>query len=66
MYTRWRGRIADISEIPAKGGEMSVSVGDLAPDFTLEGTMDSKTTLSYFRGHGSVILVFYPVDDTPG
>ena len=45
---------------------MAISVGDVAPDFTLDGTMDANITLSSFRGNQSVVLVFYPVDDTSG
>ena len=42
---------------------MAVSVGDVAPDFTLPGT-GGTYTLSQFRGQ-PVVLVFYPGDDTP-
>ncbi|MBM3638441.1 MAG: peroxiredoxin [Actinobacteria bacterium] len=42
---------------------MAVSVGDVAPDFTLPGT-GGTYTLSQFRGQ-AVVLVFYPGDDTP-
>ena len=41
-----------------------VGVGDLAPDFTLEGTGDRDYTLSDYRGQ-VVVLVFYPGDNTP-
>jgi peroxiredoxin Q/BCP len=43
---------------------MSVSVGDVAPEFTLQGTGDKTYSLSAFRGQ-PVVLVFYPGDDTP-
>jgi peroxiredoxin Q/BCP len=39
------------------------SVGDPAPDFTLEGT-HGPFTLSEHRGE-RVVLLFYPGDDTP-
>lgn len=42
---------------------MAVSVGDVAPDFTLPGT-GGTYTLSQYRGQ-PVVLVFYPGDDTP-
>ena len=43
----------------------ALQVGDLAPAFSLE-TGDGKTvTLSEFRGK-TVVLYFYPKDDTPG
>lgn len=44
------------------------AVGDLAPDFTLPGTVpgsdDRDYTLSAERGH-AVVLAFYPGDETP-
>ncbi len=43
---------------------MALSVGDLAPDFTLHGTGETSVSLSSFRGQ-PVVLVFYPGDDTP-
>lgn len=43
---------------------MSLSVGDRAPSFTLEGTNGSTYSLSDFAG-APVVLVFYPGDDTP-
>lgn len=36
-----------------------VSVGSLAPDFTLEALSGPPVTLSQFRGKQDVILVFY-------
>lgn len=41
-----------------------VGVGDVAPDFTLEGTGDRAYSLSEHRGQ-PVVLVFYPGDNTP-
>ncbi|CAB4570315.1 unannotated protein [freshwater metagenome] len=43
---------------------MSLSVGDVAPEFTLQGTGEKSYSLSSFRGQ-PVVLVFYPGDDTP-
>jgi thioredoxin-dependent peroxiredoxin len=42
-----------------------LTVGALAPDFTLPSDSDGDVTLSSFRGR-SVILYFYPRDSTPG
>jgi thioredoxin-dependent peroxiredoxin len=45
-----------------------VEVGKPAPDFTLPGVQDGVRrdyTLSEFRGR-TVVLAFYPGDDTPG
>jgi peroxiredoxin Q/BCP len=41
------------------------AVGDLAPDFTLRDDQGREVTLSALRGK-TVILWFYPKDDTPG
>ncbi|MFK7918356.1 MAG: peroxiredoxin [Ilumatobacter sp.] len=43
---------------------MSLSVGDRAPDFTLEGTNRSTHSLGDYAG-APLVLVFYPGDDTP-
>ena len=41
-----------------------ISVGDVAPDFTLPGTSGRSYSLAEYRGH-PVVLVFYPGDNTP-
>lgn len=41
-----------------------VGVGDVAPDFSLDGTGDRTYSLSEYRGQ-PVVLVFYPGDNTP-
>jgi thioredoxin-dependent peroxiredoxin len=43
---------------------MTVSVGDMAPDFSLPGTGGKTFSLSDYRGN-TVVLVFYPGDDSP-
>ncbi len=40
---------------------MPLDVGVLAPDFTLKDQNNQKVTLSSFRGHKNVLLVFYPL-----
>lgn len=40
-------------------------IGDNAPDFTLPTDNDGEIALSSLRG-GSVIIYFYPKDNTPG
>jgi peroxiredoxin Q/BCP len=39
--------------------------GDVAPDFSAETTKGREVNLSQFKGK-SVVLYFYPKDDTPG
>src|SRR6266699_908505 len=48
-----------------RGGTMSVSVGDKAPDFTLPTNGNGSVSLSRLRGK-PVVLYFYPKDDTTG
>ena len=42
------------------------AVGQPAPEFTLASTEDRDISLADFRGKQSVVLYFYPRDDTPG
>jgi peroxiredoxin Q/BCP len=45
---------------------MPVKVGETAPDFTLTSQSGSSVSLKDFQGKKSVVLYFYPKDDTPG
>jgi peroxiredoxin Q/BCP len=45
---------------------MSVKVGDTAPDFSLPSQSGESVSLKDFIGKKSVVLYFYPKDDTPG
>lgn len=40
-------------------------VGQPAPDFTLPASTGQAITLSSYRGHSAVVLVFYPLDFSP-
>ncbi|NUS45226.1 MAG: peroxiredoxin [Mycobacteriaceae bacterium] len=40
---------------------MTLSVGSVAPDFTLKDQNNQPVTLSDFRGKKNVLLVFYPL-----
>lgn len=44
---------------------MAIEEGKPAPDFTLQDTDGNNVSLSDFRGR-SVVVYFYPKDDTPG
>ncbi len=44
----------------------NLKVGDMAPDFTLNSTTNTKVTLSEFRGKSNVILAFFPAAFTGG
>jgi peroxiredoxin Q/BCP len=41
-------------------------IGELAPEFTVKGTMGNEVRLSDVRWRKRVLLVFYPGDNTPG
>jgi len=43
-----------------------LKVGDLAPDFTLPDTNNTKVKLSDFRGKKAVVLAFFPAAFTGG
>ena len=45
---------------------MSVKVGDTAPNFTLPSQSGEPISLKDFLGKKSVVLYFYPKDDSPG
>lgn len=44
----------------------SIRVGDTAPDFTKTTQKGDSVTLSELRGQNTVVLYFYPKDETPG
>jgi len=41
-------------------------IGKPAPDFTLPGTSGEAISLRQFKGKKTVVLFFYPADETPG
>lgn len=45
---------------------MKIKVGDTAPDFKLPSNAGAEISLSDFKGKKSVVLYFYPKDETPG
>jgi len=48
------------------GSETGLAKGDKAPDFALLDQNGTKVSLSDFAGKQSVVVYFYPKDDTPG
>jgi peroxiredoxin Q/BCP len=44
---------------------MALTIGDKAPDFTLQTDAETNVTLSKLHGK-KVVLYFYPKDNTPG
>ncbi len=49
---------------PAPG--MMPAVGQMAPDFSLPSTLGRNISLAQYRGKKTVVLYFYPKDETPG
>jgi peroxiredoxin Q/BCP len=45
---------------------MKVKVGDIAPDFKLASNVRPEVSLSEYKGNVSVVLYFYPKDETSG
>jgi peroxiredoxin len=48
------------------GDAVPLKVGDMAPNFTLSGTMGGKVTLADFKGKNPVVLAFFPAAFTGG
>lgn len=46
--------------------QMPVIIGRPAPDFTLPSTTGEPISLKQYKGKKTVILYFYPKDETPG
>ncbi|MCL6571390.1 MAG: redoxin domain-containing protein [Bacillus sp. (in: Bacteria)] len=46
--------------------ELSLKIGDVAPDFTLTATTMEKISLSDYKGNKNVVVAFYGMDFTPG
>ena len=44
---------------------MALTVGSVAPDFTLKDQSQKEVKLSEFQGKRNVVLVFYPLDWSP-
>jgi peroxiredoxin len=49
-----------------EGEGMSVTVGEMAPQFSLPGTTGPGLDLPALRGKGRAALFFYPADRTAG
>src|SRR5438034_5203226 len=43
-----------------------LEIGQAAPDFDLEDENGARVQLADLRGKSSVVLMFYPADNTPG
>lgn len=52
--------------MPATQPASKLSVGDNAPDFTLQSTEGKTLSLGDFADRRAVVLYFYPKADTPG
>lgn len=45
---------------------MAATVGEMAPEFSLPGTIGPGLDLGAIRGQSRAALFFYPADRTPG
>ncbi|MFQ5499459.1 MAG: redoxin domain-containing protein [Candidatus Zixiibacteriota bacterium] len=54
-------RIAPLGE----SDRLSLTIGDMAPDFTLPSHNEGELNLAWYRGRKNVVLAFYPADWTP-
>jgi peroxiredoxin Q/BCP len=43
-----------------------LQVGDMAPGFDLESESGARVTLAQSLPQGPIVLIFYPMDNTPG
>jgi len=43
-----------------------LTIGQEAPDFTLQDERGNSVRLADFRGRSAVVVIFYPADSTPG
>lgn len=58
--------VAAFGQAAPKPPEMTLKVGDTAPDFTLPDTAGNKVKLSDFRGKKNVVLAFFVLAFTGG
>src|SRR6516164_9823619 len=54
-----------MAHLHTRRNEMSLSLGQTAPDFTLKDHSQKEVKLSDFAGKKNVVLVFYPLDWSP-
>lgn len=54
------------AEIPEQDGEVMLSVGMRAPEFTAKDDQGNTVSSRDFLGKKNVVLIFYPGDNTPG
>ena len=55
-----------LATVSIQAQEVELQVGDMAPDFTLEGTDGTAYTLSEFRGDKAVVIAWFPRAYTRG
>lgn len=61
----WTPDLGNKGKKEEKKMETALTVGEMAPDFTLLDQNSKEQTLSSFKGE-NVLIYFYPKDDTPG
>lgn len=58
-------QLADARRVPP-GAPVPLGPGDRAPGFELPDADFNLVSLAGLRGHGKLVIYFYPRDDTPG
>ncbi|MFT4594707.1 MAG: peroxiredoxin Q/BCP [Bacteroidia bacterium] len=59
--------VVGLASCESENKEMGkVNIGDMAPDFELKDKNKELVKLSDYRGEKSVVVYFYPKDETPG
>lgn len=59
------GHVYEVQKLTPIDSELTVRVGDLAPDFSLPAVQGETITLSDYRGRKNVMLSFVPAAWTP-
>lgn len=52
--------------MPERDPSVILAVGERAPDFAVEDHHGNPVRLADYRGRQNVVLIFYPVNETPG
>ena len=63
------GKLGRQNDFHMRGGmtlEVTLKMGDSAPDFSLPATTKEQIFLSDYKGNKNVLIAFYGMDFTPG
>ena len=66
LFVFWAFNFGATAQTAPAPPPMTLKIGDMAPDFTLNDTAGQKVTLSSFRGKSNVVLAFFVLAFTGG